>query len=230
MTHICIQSIHTERGKLHLKKYKKPVIFDECAYEGNIPQSWGCITGQELVHRFWTAIACGTYCSHGETFLDEKDVLWWAKGGELKGESEPRIAYLKQILEELPAPLDYYEIPLNKDSLVSVKKKGGFFRKLALTCSKFRFYSFFLKESTTYQLEELDTYKTAHIGESIYLLYCGRNCPGKIDFKLPDGKSYKAEWIDTWNMEREVVLNGISGNVTILLPSKEGMAVLIREV
>ena len=30
-------------------------------------------------------------------------MLWWAKGGVLKGQSAPRLAFLRQILEESPA-------------------------------------------------------------------------------------------------------------------------------
>lgn len=229
MTHICIQSTHTERAKLYLKKYKKPVIFDECAYEGNIPQSWGCITGQELVNRFWMAAASGAYCSHGETFLDENEILWWSKGGTLKGESEPRIAWLKQILEELKETLDYYELPLTTESLQKVEKKGGIVRRLALEKSKLRFYSYFLKESTFFQLAEIDNCKMAHIGERVYLLYFGRSCPGEVTFALPENRAYSVEVMDTWQMTRQQMMEKVNGRITIPLPSKEGIAVLIRE-
>jgi hypothetical protein len=45
----------------------------------------------------------GAYGGHGETFLDASDVLWWSKGGVLRGESPARIAFLRRILEEGPA-------------------------------------------------------------------------------------------------------------------------------
>ena len=41
--------------------------------------------------------------SHGETYLDNKnDVIWWAKGGVLKGQSPARLAFLKKVLDDAP--------------------------------------------------------------------------------------------------------------------------------
>ena len=72
-------------------RWKKPIVWDEIAYEGNIDMGWGNISGQELVRRFWEASLRGGYAGHGETFVDEKDdILWWSHGGELHGESWKR--------------------------------------------------------------------------------------------------------------------------------------------
>ena len=84
------------------ERNRKPVVIDECCYEGNIPHRWGNISGREMVHRFWQGTVHGAYVGHGDTFLDPQDVLWWAKGGVLKGESAPRLAFLRSILEEGP--------------------------------------------------------------------------------------------------------------------------------
>lgn len=86
-THCCIQDVNVQLVPEYQKQFGKPVIFDECCYEGNVPYTWGNISGFELAHRFWTAMAYGGYCSHGETFWSEDQVLWWSKGGILKGES-----------------------------------------------------------------------------------------------------------------------------------------------
>lgn len=43
------------------EKYGKPVVIDECVYEGNLNAWWGGITAQELVRRFWEAAARGGY-------------------------------------------------------------------------------------------------------------------------------------------------------------------------
>jgi hypothetical protein len=85
------------------EKYQKPVINDEPQYEGNLFASWGNISARELVHRYWFGAVNGIYTTHGETYLDTNDVLWWSKGGILKGESPARIAFLKKIMEEGPA-------------------------------------------------------------------------------------------------------------------------------
>jgi hypothetical protein len=83
-----------------VRKYGKPVIFDECCYEGDIEMSWGDITAREMVHRFWLGFTRGAYVGHGETYWNPEQVLWWSKGGELRGESPARIAFLRSILEE----------------------------------------------------------------------------------------------------------------------------------
>jgi hypothetical protein len=102
VTHCSIQHAHTDLTAEWRELYRKPVVIDEACYEGNIPDGWGNISAQEMVHRFWEATVRGGYCGHGETYLDPQDVLWWSKGGILKGESPRRIAFLREILEAMP--------------------------------------------------------------------------------------------------------------------------------
>jgi len=106
ITHASIQNwnfnLQLEQIRAWRALYKKPVIIDECCYEGNIPQRWGNLPAQELARRFWEATIHGGYCGHGETFLHPQDILWWSKGGVLHGQSPQRIAFYKQILEESP--------------------------------------------------------------------------------------------------------------------------------
>jgi hypothetical protein len=91
------------RAVLYRDVYRKPIVFDEVKYEGNIPQRWGNISAEEMVHRFWQGAIAGTYVGHGETYLHPQDILWWSKGGVLHGESPPRIAFFRKILEEGPS-------------------------------------------------------------------------------------------------------------------------------
>jgi hypothetical protein len=93
------------------RAYQKPVIVDEAGYEGDLPYGWGNITGQELVRRFWEAYVRGGYVSHGETYMHPEDRLWWAKGGELRGTSPPRIRFLREIFEQ-DWSSDYRELPM----------------------------------------------------------------------------------------------------------------------
>ena len=101
------------RAMVYRDVYRKPIVFDEVKYEGDIPARWGNLTGQEMVLRFWTGAVVGTYVGHGETFLDPHDVLWWSKGGVLRGQSPARLAFLRQILNDSPAaginPIDKWE-------------------------------------------------------------------------------------------------------------------------
>ena len=102
VTHASIQSSDFDKAEEWLQAYKKPVIFDECKYEGNIPRRWGNIPAREMVRQFWLGTARGTYVGHGETYLHPQDILWWSKGGALHGESPNRIAFLRRIIEEGP--------------------------------------------------------------------------------------------------------------------------------
>ena len=106
VTHVSVQSSDLDKAGEWLSQYRKPVIYDEMKYEGNIPKRWGNISAQEMTRRFWLATVSGAYAGHGETFLDPNDVLWWSKGGVLHGESPARIAFLRKILEAGPGGLN----------------------------------------------------------------------------------------------------------------------------
>jgi hypothetical protein len=117
VTHASIQngSAVEDHGRavLYRDVYRKPVVFDEVKYEGDIPERWGHLTAEELVHRFWQGTIAGTYVGHGETYLNPEEVLWWSKGGTLHGQSPPRIAFLRSILEDGPSegfePIDKWQ-------------------------------------------------------------------------------------------------------------------------
>jgi len=138
ITHASIQSpgaVQTPaRARAYRDTYGKPVVYDEVQYEGNIPSGWGRLSAEELVFRFWNATIAGTYCGHGETFRSDDQVLWWSKGGVLKGQSPARLAFLKQVLQDAPAegldpigghpemagkPGSYYLVYLGKQALTN---------------------------------------------------------------------------------------------------------------
>jgi hypothetical protein len=103
VTHCSIQHSDLSRVSEWIRQYNKPVVVDECCYEGNINHGWGNIPAQELVHRFWEGFARGGYVGHGETYMHPQDILWWSKGGVLHGQSPARIAFLRHIIEQGPA-------------------------------------------------------------------------------------------------------------------------------
>jgi hypothetical protein len=90
------------RAVLYRDVYYKPIVFDEVKYEGNLPQRWGDITAEEMVHRFWQGTIAGTYVGHGETYLHPEDIIWWARGGKFHGKSPARLAFLREILDSGP--------------------------------------------------------------------------------------------------------------------------------
>lgn len=98
--HVCIQHPDVQRTVNWRTDFGKPLVNDELQYEGDIIQTWGNITAEEVVHRFWLTMLKGGYAGHGETYSREDDVLWWAKGGVLHGQSPKRIAFMRKIFEE----------------------------------------------------------------------------------------------------------------------------------
>jgi hypothetical protein len=102
ITHCSIQRT-AENAHEWRDRYRKPVVIDECGYEGDIEFGWGNISGQELVRRCWEGALRGAYVNHGETYHDESEILWWAKGGLLRGESPARIGFLARIIAEIPS-------------------------------------------------------------------------------------------------------------------------------
>lgn len=103
------------RAVLYRDVYRKPIVLDEVKYEGDIPRRWGNLSAEEMVHRFWEGTIAGCYVTHGECYESDDDVLWWSKGGVLKGDSPERIAFLKEILKTAPSegidPIDKWQHP-----------------------------------------------------------------------------------------------------------------------
>jgi hypothetical protein len=100
VSHVCMQHWDVKRTGEWRQTWGKPVVNDEPEYEGDLVEAWGNISAQELVHRFWTMALRGGYAGHGETFAHPQDLIWWAKGGELRGEAWKRIGFLRNLLEE----------------------------------------------------------------------------------------------------------------------------------
>ena len=148
------------RAVLYRDVYLKPIVFDEAKYEGDIPQRWGNISGEEMVHRFWQGTVAGTYVGHGETYQRPDNVLWWAKGGVLHGTSEPRIAFLRKIVEGGPAgglePIDKWQDDR------TVGKKGEYyliyFGKEAPTEWKVEIPRTKLNEPITFRVDLIDSW------------------------------------------------------------------------
>ncbi|MGN6366910.1 MAG: DUF5605 domain-containing protein, partial [Phycisphaerae bacterium] len=105
-THAGVQDYSFEKAAGWRATWRKPVVFDEMMYEGNINSRWGNLSGEEMVRRFWLCVCAGCYGGHGETYVSEGEiekegaVLWWSHGGKLKGTSAERLAFLRRIVEE----------------------------------------------------------------------------------------------------------------------------------
>jgi hypothetical protein len=164
LTHASIQngSAAEEAGRavLYRDVYRKPIVFDEIKYEGDIPKRWGNLSAEEMVHRFWECIIAGTYPGHGECYLQEDDVLWWSKGGVLRGQSPPRIEFLRKVLETAPA--EGVE-PIDKWQYANIAGKAGqyylvYFGKEQPTRWKFFLPRHELADGVQFKIELLDTW------------------------------------------------------------------------
>ncbi|WP_412989164.1 DUF5060 domain-containing protein [Pediococcus siamensis] len=103
ITHLSIQTDNLFLVPKWLEQYNKPVVVDECRYEGNIEFGWGDNTATGMMDSFYRVVLRGGYATHGETYIDKpntKRSIWWAHGGVLYGESQKRINYFKQLLED----------------------------------------------------------------------------------------------------------------------------------
>ncbi len=168
------------------ERYKKPVVLDEIAYEGNIQYGWGNITAQEMVRRFWEAVCRGGYAGHGETFLNEKDILWWSHGSQLLGESHKRFRFLHDIMLEVPGTgLRRYERTA-WDEVCAVPEeigKGDSFFLFYYSFMQPSFREFDLPSEKEYEVFVLDTWNMTK--------ECVGRKKGKFKVALP-GKQYMA--------------------------------------
>lgn len=101
ITHLSIQSDNVFFVPKWLDDFQKPIVFDECRYEGNIEFGWGDNSAKGMVDSFYRIVLRGGYATHGETYIDKPNTtrpIWWAHGGVLRGESQKRINYLERLL------------------------------------------------------------------------------------------------------------------------------------
>ncbi len=224
ITHVSYQCKSMILIPLWLRQYDKPVMIDECCYEGNLPHYWGNITGQEMSSRFWSACIGGGYCTHGETFLDkDSEIVWWARGGKLIGGSPARIAFLKDFLYSLPGPVEPKEqlglMYMTREQIVQAKKQ-----------TPEAFKSFLDSAVRMTDLEKMcflagEHCFEGHVGDQVYLTYIDHFQPIEYPITLPEDRKFRVEVIDTWDMTRTTVLTGVSGNVTVPMPGKTMVAI-----
>ncbi|MFN2130331.1 MAG: DUF5605 domain-containing protein, partial [Anaerolineae bacterium] len=170
--------------------YRKPVIVDECGYEGDIERRWGNLTPQEMVNRFWEGTARGGYVGHGETYLHPEDVLWWSKGGVLRGQSPARIGFLRQIVEEGPSrPVE----PLHEDwKIACVGVEGEYYLCYLGGDRQSARWTIDLPEDVPFTIEVIDTWEMTRTRvEGTYSGRCEIPLPGKPSIALRICKAHE---------------------------------------
>lgn len=119
ITHVSMQNgVAVESpaaAELYRDVWRKPVVYDEVKYEGDAKFRWADLTGFDMVHRFWCGTIGGTYVGHGDYFNTLDEDTWTSFGGKISGQSVPRLAFLRKILEAGPAdglePIDKWNDP-----------------------------------------------------------------------------------------------------------------------
>jgi hypothetical protein len=221
MTHVSAQNNDCRRVKQWRNAYQLPVIMDEFGYEGDIESNWGNLSAFELVNRAWVAVASGGFVTHGETFDCEDEILWWAKGGKLHGESPERFAFLKSLLSEvgrLDPPVR--KMPVNADPNANPSGEQGESDianslRVIMALPEDKRNQFMLRVTPLI------------VRNPNYMLqYLERTCPSRTTIRLPENGLYRIEAIDVWEMTRTVAEKECCGNISIRLPGKEGIAIL----
>ena len=182
VTHCSIQHHELRLTNEWRELYRKPVVDDECGYEGNIPFRWGNLTPEELVNRFWEGTTRGGYVGHSETYQHPQDIVWLSKGGVLHGKSPARIAFLRQILEEGPA--QGIDPPHEEWKIACAGVEGEYYLCYCGGNRQSERWSIDLPEDACFTIEVIDAWEmTITLLEGTY--------SGRCEFPLP-GKPYIA--------------------------------------
>jgi len=166
ITHTCTQTSQFYNAIKWRNQYKKPLLFDEMRYEGDVESGWGNMSSEEMASYFWMAGLSGGYPTHGDTYVNDSDTLtevrWWAKGGSLVGKSPERIRFFKQVMESAPVYEMTPEIfdngdPKNLNNNIYIfSKKGEFY--LAYVAEENQKIEINLPGIKEYKLNVIDTW------------------------------------------------------------------------
>lgn len=220
VTHGSIQRGDTTRAAYFRKEYDKPIMVDECGYEGNVPEWWGNISALELVHRIWSGTVNGGYVTHGESFLDPEDKLWWGKGGHMVGESVARIAFLKRLMEDGP-----------QNGLEPMSHSGTYRMAVAGGIDDVRLGQLKDPEPGEEDWPAVSSmYAAAGQKHEYYLTYFGQNQPGEYAAVVPPGEDYSATLIDIWDMTETPLSSKLQRGDVLRFPQRPYQAIVLKRV
>ena len=201
VTHCSIQHHDLSQVPDWLQRYGKPVVIDECGYEGDIHMIWGDLSPEEMVHRFWIGFVQGGYVGHGETYVNDREELWWSKGGELVGQSPARIAFLRGIFEDAPVLYPGKSADGERTDLIDTIIPEG-----PWNCRAIGYHE-----------------------DDYFIFYFGNHQPRFRYFNLPQEFSYRVDIIDTWNMTIDCFSDAASGAIKVPMPARRYMAIRIQK-
>lgn len=221
ITHCSIQHDFVRESVVWRDHYRKPVSIDETCYEGDIAEAWGNISGTEMTHRFWTGVINGASVTHGETYANDTDTVWWAKGGALIGESVPRIAFLRKILEDGPEnglePIEW-TFP-HRMTMAGDRTKITMPRITTLP-----------DEQTDWTPKIIPMVELAGQKDAYYMVYFGIRQPHEFQVPVPPDQRYSATLIDTWDMSQTQIADSVGRGDVLKFPAKAYQALIFKRV
>lgn len=208
VTHVSMQNgaavEEPGRAEMYRGVYRKPVVYDEVKYEGDSHYRWGNLSGPEMVHRFWCGTVAGTYVGHGDYFYTAETDTWTSFGGALKGQSAPRLAFLRKVMEDGPNegidPIDKWQDP-NTGGVPGVYYLTYFGREKPASW-EFKLYKNGVADGQKYKVEVIDTWDMTITA---------------IEGEFVTKKKDNYHFIDAQGR-------------TVTLPGKAGMAVRVRRL
>ena len=200
ITHCSLQRIDLYKGAEetgnYMRQYRKPVVYEDMGFEGDLPFGYGNLPAEELVRRFWEVAVRGGYPCHGESYLSDDDKVWFSHGGTLKGVSQERLNFLAEIMREVPGS-GLMEDDEEWDSVCGVPSD----EYNAYNQSQYIYYysfmrpayrEFYIDDDTEYLAEIIDTWNMTIRKVGIY--------NGQFKLELP-AKPYIAVRLRTPNEE-----------------------------
>jgi hypothetical protein len=175
ITHVSAQTSQFYNAIKWRNQYQKPLLLDEMRYEGDVPSGWGNLTAQEMSSYFWMAGLSGGYPTHGDTYRNNSDdsteVRWWAKGGNLVGESPQRIHFFRQVMEQapikdmIPELIDHNEPENLSNNIYILSKTGEYY--LIFTSATEQNIEMNLPGQQKYKAEIIDTWNMKTADENL---------------------------------------------------------------
>src|SRR5690606_29104511 len=146
------------------------------------------------------------------------ETLWWAKGGKLIGESVPRVAFLRKILEAGP-----------DEGLDPVKSTGAYRIMVGGGMDNMILQQLFTPpagEETWKRV--MSWWPTAGQPHKYYLSYMGENQAREFTVAVPPGETYAAALVETWEMPQTPVARGVKRGDVLSIPPKPYQAMILR--
>ena len=210
----------------------KPIVWDETKYEGNITYNWGSLSAEVQSERFWTAATNGAHCAgHSNTALLPQNlpncsnpnndgthhkplcnpIMWWNKGGQLRGHSPPRVQFYRDQMEggDVPAYDTMRSDKLWEDA--THDRGAGVYRLFSQNGAFHLVYWLNTTQTVTFSLGELTAADSAAASA------------------VSAASSFTASHLDYWNMTATAMPDVVGPSATFTPPVENFVLKLVRK-